>query len=346
MHALAYRGAGTLVLEERPLPVPGAGEAVVHVDACSICGTDLRIAAGSHRAYPEPNGRVPGHELAGTIAATGGGVALQEGERVFIAPNYGCGRCRACRRGQVNLCATPRALGITDDGAFADYTLLPRGVVDQGNVMPVRGDCDPGAVALVEPLACVLRGSRACAIGEGDVVLVFGAGPIGLLHVAVARAAGAAAVIVAEPSLSRRPRALDWGAASVHGAELDELRRGLSGAGARDGADAVIVAAPSAAAQRMALELAAPGGRINFFAGLPCADSKVELDTNLVHYGELVVTGTTANTNDDCRAALDLVLEGRIDTASLIDARFPLDSAAAAFELAGSGRALKVVIEP
>jgi L-iditol 2-dehydrogenase len=346
MYALAYRGAGRLVLEERPVPVPAAGEAVVHVDACSICGTDLRIAAGSHRAYSRPNGRVPGHELAGTIAAVGEGVALHEGDAVFVAPNYGCGRCRACRRGQVNLCETPRALGITDDGAFADYTLLPGELVQQGNVIVVGGDRDPGAIALVEPLACVLRGSRACDIGEGDVVLVFGAGPIGLLHVAVARAAGVAAVIVSEPSLKRRARALDWGAASVHDTGLDVLRDGLAAAGAPGGADAVVVAAPVAEAQRAALELAASGGRVNFFAGLPRGDSLVELDTNLVHYRELVVTGTTANTNDDCRAALDLVLERRVDTASLIDARFALESADEAFDLANSGRALKVVIEP
>jgi len=346
MHALAYRGAGRLVLEERPVPVPGDGEAVVHVDACSICGTDLRIAAGAHRAYAEPNGRVPGHELAGTIATVGPGVALHEGDAVFVAPNYGCGRCPACRRGQVNLCETPHALGITDDGAFADYTLLPRELIAQGNVMAAPGERDAGAVALVEPLACVLRGSRACGIGAGDTVLVFGAGPIGLLHVAVARAAGAADVLVSEPNPERRARALDWGAASAHGTDRAELRHALAEAGAPAGADAVVVAAPVADAQRAALELAAPGGRINFFAGLPRGDSRIELDTNLVHYRELVVTGTSANTNDDCRAALDLVLEGRIDTASLIDARFALDSAADAFALAGSGRALKVVIEP
>jgi threonine dehydrogenase-like Zn-dependent dehydrogenase len=346
MHALAYRGAGKLVLEERPRPVPSIGEAVVHVDACSICGTDLRIVAGAHRAYSEPNGRVPGHELAGTVVAAGRGVALHEGDAVFVAPNYGCGRCRACRRGQVNLCETPRAIGITDDGAFADYTLLPGELVAQGNVMTLSGGGDAGAVALVEPLACVLRGSRACRVEEGDVVLVFGAGPVGLLHVAVARAAGAAAVVVSEPSPERRPRALAWGAASVHGTDIDGLRRGLAEAGAPSGADAVVVAAPAAEAQRAALELAAPGGRVNFFAGLPRGDSLVEFDTNLVHYRELVVTGTTANTNDDCRAALDLVLEGRIDTASLIDARFALESADEAFALAGSGRALKVVIEP
>jgi L-iditol 2-dehydrogenase len=346
MHALAYRGPGKLVLEQRATPMPGAGEAVVHVDACSICGTDLRIAAGSHRAYPEANGRVPGHELAGTVVAAGSGVSLHEGDHVFVAPNYGCGRCRACSRGQINLCEAPRALGITDDGAFADYTLLPCELVEQGNVMPFRDDRDAGSIALVEPLACVLRGSHACRITRGDVVLVFGAGPIGLLHVAAARIAGAAAVVVSEPNRARHSRALEWGAASVHGTEADEIRAGLVDAGAPHGADAVIVAAPSADAQRAALGLAASGGRVNYFAGLPRGGSLVELDTNLVHYGELLVTGTTANTNDDCRAALDLVLNGRIDTASLIDARFALGSALEAFELAGSGQALKVVIEP
>jgi L-iditol 2-dehydrogenase len=328
MQALAYRPPARLVLEQRRVPVPHDGEAVVHVDAASICGTDLRIAAGAHRAYADADGRVPGHELAGTIAAVGGGVALREGDRVFVAPNYGCGRCAACRRGDVNLCETPRALGITDDGAFAQYTLLPAELVAQGNVMPA--DCDDaGALALVEPLACVLRGSRACRIGPDDLVLVYGAGPIGLLHLAVAQLAGAA-VVVREPNEERRAVAVARGAGT-------ELTRAP---------DVVIVAAPSADAQREALELAAPGGRVNFFAGLPRDASRVELDTNLVHYKELLVTGTTANTNADCRDALRLVLDGRLDTASLIDARFDLDDAEAAFALAASGRALKVVIEP
>ena len=346
MHALAYRGPGELVLEERLVPTPGAGEVVVHVDACSICGTDLRIAAGSHRAYPAPNGRIPGHEIAGTITAVGDHVRLEAGAAVFVAPNYGCGRCRACRRGDVNLCERPRALGITDDGAFAEYALLPRELVEQGNVLAVGRPADAASVALAEPLACVLRSSRACGIGFGDTVLVFGAGPIGLLHAAVARDAGAEIVIVSEPNEARRARAAVWGADSALGTDPDELRAGLASAGSPRGADAIIVAAPAPAAQRLALELAAPGAHINFFAGLPAGGSLVELDTNLIHYRELVVTGTTANTNDDCRAALELVLEGRVDTASLIDARFDLEAAAEAFALAGSGRALKVVIEP
>jgi len=336
MRALAYRGPHALELEERPQPHAGEGEVVVRVDACSICGTDLRIAAGTHRAYAEPSGRIPGHEIAATVVERGGAVAVDEGARVFVAPNYGCGRCRACLRGDVNLCETPRAVGITEDGGFAEYVLLPRELVEQGNLLPVRNGADPAAVALAEPLACALRGSRACRIGAGDVVIVFGAGPIGLFHVALARLAGAAEVLVAEPNAERRARALAFGATGA-AADASELH---------GAADAVVVAAPVAAAQRQALELAGPGGRVNFFAGLPRDRSRVELDTNLVHYKELVVTGTTASTNAECRDALELILDGRVDAASLIDARFDLDAAAEAFDLAGSGRALKVVIEP
>ncbi len=108
----------------------------------------------------------------------------------------------------------------------------------------------------------------------------------------------------------------------------------------------MVVAAPVPVAQRQALELAGPGGRVNFFAGLPRERSRVELDSNLIHYKELVVTGTTASTNEECRAALDLIVDGQVDAGSLVDARFDLASAEDAFELAASGRALKVVIEP
>ena len=335
MRALAYRGPRELVLEERPRPHAAAGEVVVRVDACSICGTDLRIRSGAHRAYAEASGRVPGHEIAATVVESRG-AAIEEGTRVFVAPNYGCGRCRACLRGDVNLCRTPRAVGITEDGGFAEFVRLPSELVEQGNLLPIRNGADPGAVALAEPLACALRGSRACRIGPDDVVVVFGAGPIGLFHLVLARLAGAAEVHVAEPNPERRRRALAWGASSVWG----------DGSQLPTGADAVIVAAPVAAAQQHALELAGPGGRVNFFAGLRRDCSRVELDTNLVHYKELVVTGTTASTNSECREALDLIVDGRVDAATLIDARFDLSAANDAFDLAGSGRALKVVIEP
>jgi L-iditol 2-dehydrogenase len=336
MRVLAYRGPNALVVEERPRPHAGAGEVVVRVDACSICGTDLRIAAGSHSAYADAVGRVPGHEIAATVVEVGDGANAVPDARVFVAPNYGCGQCAACRRGDIKLCESLRAVGISEDGGFAEYIRLPRELVEQGNLLPISSRADSGAAAIAEPLACALRGSRACRIDEGDRVIVLGAGSIGLFHIALARLAGAGSVHAADPNPERHERALAWGADTV---QTDPAQLPAN-------ADAVIVAAPAPAAQQLALQLAAPGGRVNFFAGLPRDRSLVELDTNLIHYRELIVTGTTSSTNAECLEALQLIAGGQIDTASMIDARFDLASANDAFALAASGRALKVVIEP
>jgi L-iditol 2-dehydrogenase len=279
--------------------------------------------------------RVPGHEIAGTVAAVGNGAAVSEGTPVFVAPNLGCGECPACRRGRVNLCRTPAALGITLDGGFATHVVVPAAAVEQGNVMALERRLDPAAVSVVEPLACVLHGQAACDIRAGDVVLIIGAGPVGLLHLQAARVHRPAAIVVAARSAEQRARAAAWGADRV-----------VDPADATDAADVIIVAAPAAEAQAAALRLAAKGGRINFFAGLPKGRSEVALDTNLIHYKELVVTGTTASTNADCRAALDLVAGGAVDAARLVTSRRPLADAAAAFADARSGAALKVVIEP
>jgi L-iditol 2-dehydrogenase len=346
MRALVYRGPASLRVEEREVPEPGPGQALLEVAGCGLCGTDLRIEAGQHRAYGNGSGRVPGHEIAGTIAAAGEDTAIQVGTRAFVAPNIGCGTCRACRGGRINLCERPQALGITRDGGFAEYLLLAEDVVRQGNVLPVRDHADLAAVALAEPLACALRGSRACGIQPDDIVVVIGAGPIGLMHLLLARLRSPRAVVVSEPTTERRAEAKRLGADRVVDPEAGGLEALVSEVSDGRGADVVITAAPVREAQRNALELAAPGARINFFAGLARDRSRVELDTNLIHYKELVVTGTTANTTEDCQEAVELIESGRIDTGSLIGGRFSLDEATAAFDEARSGRLTKVVIEP
>jgi L-iditol 2-dehydrogenase len=288
--------------------------------------------------------RIPGHEVAGTILAVGDGIDLKEGQPAFIAPNVGCGRCAQCRAGRVNLCVRPEAVGISVDGGLADQLLLPANLVGQGNVLPVPETADLRAVALAEPLACVLRGSEACDIRAGDLVVIVGAGPVGLMHLLVARLAEPSAVIVSQRSEERRRLALEYGADEA--VSPDDLAATVMDVSGGRGADVVIVAAPATEAQRQALEIAAPAARINFFGGLPHDRSVVELDTNAIHYKELVVTGTTANTTEDCRRALELVLGGSIDTAALVSRSYRLAEADEALAAAGSGKALKVVIEP
>jgi len=345
MRAFVYHGPGDLRLEERPMPRPGPGEALLRVDACGICGTDLRIVAGAHRAYPPGTVRVPGHEIAGTIVTAGPSADVAAGTRAFVAPNVGCGRCAQCRTGRVNLCDRPQALGITRDGGFAEFTLLPGPLIAQGNVLPTAL-ADPAAVALVEPLACVLRGARPLDIREGELVVIYGAGPIGLLFLRVARLRAPRAVVVVQRGAERRALARAWGADHAIDPRAEDLRGLVDALSDGRGADAVVVAVPSPEAQAEAVELAAPGGRVNLFGGLPKDRSRVTFDANLIHYKELTVTGTTANTTADCRAALDLVESGAIDTAALITHRYPLERGSAALDAAGTGRGLKVVLEP
>jgi L-iditol 2-dehydrogenase len=334
-------------VEETRLPEIGAGELLVKVLSASICGTDLRIFHGDHRKYPPGTIRIPGHEVVGTIAEIGADLeGFMPGERVFIAPNMGCGHCAQCVSGNNNLCANYDAIGVTIDGGFAEYMRVPANSVYQGNVIPVSESVDPAVAALMEPFACVLRGQNAVKIQPGEIVLVIGAGPIGVMHAKLAKARGAGRVIVSEPIADRAAQAKRMGADRAVNPTEENLQAAIDEESHGHGADIVIVAAPVHAAQEDALRLAAIGGRINFFGGLPKDRPTINFDSNLVHYKELIVTGTTACSTHDCWQATRMVNTGLIDLRDLVSQRFPLSEAASAFAAAEDRKSLKIVLEP
>ena len=347
MQAAVYHGPNDLRVEMIPVPDIDADEILIKVLNANICGTDLRILHGGHRMYPEGTIRVPGHEVVGEIVKIGENIKkYQIGERVFIAPNMGEGDSRETISGNNNLDPNFRAIGINLNGAFAEYMRVPGEAIRQGNVMQVNKDEDPAVAALIEPLACVLRGQNAVNLRSGDIVVVMGAGPIGLLHMLLAKARGAARVVVSEPLDERRKQALALGADQA----IDPLNEDLEGiirdlSGGR-GADVIIVAAPSKPAQESAFKIAATGGRINLFGGLPKDDPFIRFDSNIVHYKELIVTGTTACSTQDCLNAAELVNAGVLDLKSMITKRFPLSEAPAAFEAAEDGTNMRVTLEP
>ena len=194
MLAAVYHGPDDLRLEQYPLPAIGPGEALLRVTSACICGTDMRILHGGHRKYPAGTVRIPGHEVVGEIARVGSEVVgLTVGQRVFVAPNMGCGHCRQCVSGNNNLCADYQAVGITLDGGFAETMRIPAAAIAQGNLMPIAEGVDPAVAALTEPFACVLRGQDAVGTAPGDVVVVVGVGPIGAMHILLARLRGARA---------------------------------------------------------------------------------------------------------------------------------------------------------
>ena len=347
MLAAVYHGPNDLRVENVPVPKIGKGEILVRVLSASICGTDLRILHGNHRKFPPGTVRIPGHEVVGTIAEGGGEVNNHAvGQRVFCAPNTGCGHCLQCITGNNNLCANYDALGVTSDGGFAEYVRIPANSVQQGNVIPISESVDPAVAALMEPFACVVRGQNALHMEPGEVVLIIGAGPIGVMHTKLARARGAGRVIVSEPIKDRAVQALRMGADRVVDPSSENLKTILDEESAGRGADVIIVAAPIHAAQESALDLAAISGRINFFGGLPKDRPTINFDSNLVHYKELVITATTACSTADCWQATQIFNSGLVDLSEVVSRRFPLIDAVAAFAAAEDRKSLKIVLEP
>jgi len=347
MLAAVYHGPNDLRVEEVPVPKIGPGELLIKVLSASICGTDLRIFHGNHRMYSPGTVRIPGHEVVGNIAKVGKGLTgMRVGDRVFIAPNMGCGHCAQCVSGNNNLCANYDAVGVTIDGGFAQFMRVPANSIQQGNVIKVSENVDPAVAALMEPFACVLRGQNALHIKPGEVVLIIGAGPIGVMHTKLAKMRGAGRVIVSEPMPERAAQVKRMGADRVVNPVEENLQAVLSEESNGRGADAIIVAAPVHAAQESTLTLAAIGGRINFFGGLPKDKPTINFDSNLVHYKELIITGTTACSTNDCWQATQIVNSGLIDLSDLVSQRFPLRDTVNAFAAAEDRKSLKIVLKP
>jgi L-iditol 2-dehydrogenase len=332
-----------LRLEELPTPQIGDGEILLRTASASVCGTDIRMLQHGHAFATPDHPLVIGHEMAGTIEHIGAGVSgLQRGQRVCVAPNYNPVTSRLVAAGEGHLDPGYRALGIHEHGAFAEFVRIPRDAVQQGNVFPLPEHVSFAAAALVEPLACVYNAYEKARTGPGDVVLIFGAGPIGLMHAKISRMAGAAKVILTDVNESRLAlaRSLDPGWITIAGDPGAELTQLTDGAGA----DVIITACPVPAVQTRAIELAAVNGRVIFFGGLPKGKSVVPLDTNLIHYRQVLVTGTTRQSLRHFQKTLELVADRKIEVEDLITSTHTLAEVGLAITRAASGTGLKARI--
>lgn len=323
-------------------PVTEAGDLILRVKAATICGTDIRVLRGRKTAgirYPS----IIGHEFSGEVVATDGPSPFRPGQRVGVCPAIPCGHCPQCQRGRENLCPDLQAIGYEIDGAFAEYIHIPARAVELGNVHLLPDSMSFEEAALIEPLACVLNGQNKVGLRQGDTVVILGAGPIGTLHVKLARLRGAGRVIVSEPNAARRNAALAAGADAVTDPMAGDLRQSILAETRGLGADVVICAIGIPALATQAVGLAAKGGRISLFAGF----SKGELgtlDVNAIHYDELRLTGAFGLSRKDYEDALHMVADRRLDLGDMITHRYGLGEVDAAFSMAESGAAMKVAI--
>lgn len=346
MKSACLIGPKTIELRDRPQPGALAGGLVLKVEACGICGSDLR------RWIEGPPTGVPyiiqGHELAGTVVEVDPAAALfKVGDRVAVAPDIHCGTCWYCRRGKFNLCTDLRLLGITPghDGGFAEYAVLNRDVLQNGIVHRMPESLSFAEGGLAETLSSILASHDHCGLSLGETVVVLGSGPIGCLHTVLAMARGAR-VIVAEPNPVRRRTAAKFSPDAIIDptsqdviAEVKRLTEGL-------GADVAICANPVASTQTQAVEMTRRGGRIVLFGGLPKASPMVSLNANLIHYGEQIVIGAFSYHPSYHADALRTLARKTVRAEDFITHSLPLSQIGEAFQVAASGEALKVMVVP
>jgi L-iditol 2-dehydrogenase len=347
MLAATYTQGGAFQLEEVPVPEIREDEILIRVRAASICGTDLRIIQHGHRKLQPGQKIILGHEFSGTIESVGKRVhGYEKGQRVGVAPNTGCGHCDQCIQGRANMCPDYTAFGISFDGAHTEFVRIPAATIAQGNVMTLPERVPFEDAALNEPLSCVINGNEACQIRLGDTVLIYGAGPIGLLHLMLARVSGAGAIIVSDVIDDKLDKAKTLGADHVINAATSDVEETVLGLTDGKGVNVVVTACPIPSVQVQSIGLAAPYGRICFFGGLPHDRPEITINSNLIHYRNLIVTGVTGGSNIHYRTGLKLLESKRIDLRSIVSRVFPLSSAHEAFEMALSGNAMKIVIKP
>jgi L-iditol 2-dehydrogenase len=344
MKAAVYYGPGDIRVEDHPDPMPTAENLVVEVHCCAICGTDLKLATiGNPRCHPP---RVIGHEMVGHIVHAGAKVkGFSRGDRVTLATTVACGDCPYCSLGLGNLCPNSTPISYDFDGAFADYLAVPPQALAGGNVIAVPEGVPDEAAALSEPLSCAVNAQEIAGVKQGDRVLVIGGGPLGALHAELAKALGAAVVMIvarSEPRLSmlRRlnHRVIDGSREDI-GAAVADCTSGL-------GADVVIICAPSREAHEGALRYVRKGGTVSLFASLPKDAPEVTFDSRAVHYGELRIVGASDSRPEHVRRALEIIASGGIDLERIVTHRLSLDRLREGLELMKQKQCLKVMVYP
>ncbi|MCL2831825.1 MAG: alcohol dehydrogenase catalytic domain-containing protein [Treponema sp.] len=345
MKAAIYEDIDKMTVREVPTPTAEPGGMLVRVRSCAVCGSDIRIFHhGNSRVKPP---QVIGHEISGEVAAVGAGVTkFKPGDRVAIGADVPCGHCAFCEAGIGNNCQINYAMGYQFPGGFAEYVPLNQTTVNYGPVHILPDNVSFNEGALAEPLACVLNALELTPVNLGDAVVLIGAGPIGMMICVVAKAMGASKVILINRSNPRLELAKKLGIADVYinSKETDAVKAVLAQTGGL-GADVILTSNPSGDSQAQSLLMAKNRARINFFGGLP-AGTMVTLDTNIIHYKELMITGAHGSMPSHHGRALGMIADGRIDVKRFITHNFSLDRITDAFAAAEGHAGLRVVVNP
>ena len=328
MKAAVISSPGVVGIETVDDPAPAAGEVVVQVAACGLCGTDLHILQGE---FAPTLPIVPGHEFAGEVVAVGAGVRdLAVGDQVAVDPSLYCHECHYCRIGRNNLCERWNAIGVTVPGGAAEFAAAPA-----ANCVKLPGHISTRDAALIEPLSCAVRGYDVLRGQLGAHVLIYGSGTMGLMMLELAKRTGAASVDMVDVNEERlaTARALGCGATATSAGRIERPR----------GWEVVIDATGNAAAIQDGLERVGKGGTFLQF-GVADYATRATIDPYRIYNQEITITGSMAVLHSYERAA-ELFAGGVLDPEVFISDRLPLVDYASALQRfrAGLGRKIQVV---
>ncbi len=333
MKANYFMGNGSFELRDGEIPKAGPGEVVIKNMVCGVCGTDVHIKNGEPGSADVNPPVVLGHEYSGEVVEAGEGVtSLKPGDHVTVDPNIYCGQCVHCRNGKKQLCESMQAVGVTRDGGFAQYSLVPEA---QAFLLDPSVSFEAGAMA--EPLACCLHGIDLAGIRPGQTVCIIGGGAIGLIMLQLAKLSGAAKLILSEPNEKRRQ------AAKALGADLtvDPLDQAAYEA-VKGTADVVIECVGNNPAVKSAFDFAAKGATLVLFS-VPKPEAQFPVPLFDVYKKELTIKGSFVNPDTHDRAVA-LINSGRVDFGPIITHRYPLAELSKAIEAQSGSESIKVVV--
>ncbi|OQX88026.1 alcohol dehydrogenase [candidate division KSB1 bacterium 4484_87] len=339
MKAAVFYGPGDVRIENKPVARIASEEILIKVHACGVCGTDVHIFEGAKGSAEVNPPVVLGHEFSGEIIETGSlATRFHIGDRVTIDPNIFCGKCRFCQRGQVHLCENLKAIGVTQDGGFAELVAVPE---KQAHKLPDSVSLEAGA--MVEPIACCLHGIDLAGIQTGDTVLIVGGGTIGMIMLQLAQLAGAARIFLSEPDAKKRMLAKEMGADEVVDPQensVPELIREMSGGGV----NVAIECVGSKATVNDAIDSCDRGGRVMLF-GLAAPDCEVSIHPFDIFQRELTIRSSFVNPFTHARA-IELLAAERLKIAPLVSQNMPLEKLNEVLADAKLRQEGKIVIRP
>lgn len=335
MQAVLVYAPRKLKIEEIPIPDPDPGDVVIRVRAALTCGTDLKLYERGHPKISFPT--FLGHEFAGEIFKIGDEVkGFKIGERVVATPTAPCGRCVFCLMGRENLCEN--LFQKAAFGAFAEYLKIPKRIVEK-NLFLIPEEVSYEEAAFLDPLASVLHGFKKLSLKREESLLVVGAGPIGLLFVALGKEMGIKDVFIVAKGDDRKEKAKELGGIVMNPDEIEKrFPEGPS-------PHAVVEATGRKDVWETTLKISGKGGKILLFGGLQ-EGSSVTFDATRLHYDEITLMGSFHYTSKDVKEAKSLIFEKRLPLKSLISGEFPLREIVKVFQLLKKGKGIKYVIRP